>query len=45
GFYSASGRRQLLRQAGDLMLSEDDPYDALIAGTAAPRQQLRAVQT
>ncbi|MEL7282724.1 MAG: capsule biosynthesis protein CapA [Pseudomonadota bacterium] len=45
GFYSASGRRQLLRQAVDLMLSEDDPYDALIAGTAAPRQQLRAVQT
>ncbi|MEM7598369.1 MAG: capsular biosynthesis protein [Pseudomonadota bacterium] len=45
GFYSASGRRQLLRQAVDLMLSEDDPYDALISGTAAPRQQLRAVQT
>ncbi|MEO0752295.1 MAG: capsule biosynthesis protein CapA, partial [Pseudomonadota bacterium] len=45
GFYSASGRRQLLRQAVDLMLSDDDPYDALIAGTAAPRQQLRAVQT
>lgn len=43
GFYSASGRRQLLRQAVDLMLSEDDPYDALISGTAAPRQQLRAV--
>ena len=45
GFYSASGRRQLLRQAVDLMLSEDDPYDALISGTAAPRQQLRAVTT
>ncbi|MEQ9261032.1 MAG: capsular biosynthesis protein [Roseovarius sp.] len=43
GFYSASGRRQLLRQAVDLMLSQDDPYDALKLGTAAPRQQLRAV--
>lgn len=43
GFYSASGRRQLLRQAVDLMLSEEDPYDALESGTAAPRQQLRLV--
>jgi len=43
GFYSASGRRQLLRQAVDMMLSRHDPYDALEAGTAAPRQQLRAV--
>ncbi len=43
GFYSASGRRQLLRQAVDLMLSDEDPYDALVSGTAAPRQQLRVV--
>jgi capsular polysaccharide export protein len=43
GFYSVSGRRQLLRQAVDLMLDPDDPYDALEAGTAAPRQQLRLV--
>ena len=43
GFYSTNGRRQLLRQAVDLMLSPDDPYDALRSGTAAPRQQLRAV--
>ncbi|WP_113911821.1 capsule biosynthesis protein [Roseovarius dicentrarchi] len=43
GFYSARGRRQLLRQAVDMMLSADDPYDALHAGTAAPRQQLRLV--
>lgn len=43
GFYSARGRRQLLRQAVDMMLSADDPYDALRSGTAAPRQQLRAV--
>ncbi len=44
GFYSARGRRQLLRQAVDMMLSAHDPYDALQAGTAAPRQQLRLVK-
>ena len=43
GFYSARGRRQLLRQVVDMMLSGDDPYDALASGTAAPRQQLRLV--
>ncbi len=44
GFYSAVGRRQLLRQVVDMMLSPDDPYDALSRGTAAPRQQLRLVK-
>ncbi|WP_299928937.1 capsular biosynthesis protein [uncultured Pelagimonas sp.] len=43
GFYSARGRRQLLRQVVDMMLSSDDPYQALVRGTAAPRQQLRVV--
>ena len=43
GFYSRSGRRQLLRQVVDMMLAEDDPYDAFLTGTAAPRQHLRAV--
>ena len=43
GFYSARGRRQVLRQVVDMMLAPDDPYDALIRGTAAPRQQLRLV--
>ncbi|MEX0287386.1 MAG: capsule biosynthesis protein [Paracoccaceae bacterium] len=43
GFYSSRGRRQLLRQVVDMMLSDEDPYDALKSGTAAPRQQLRAV--
>lgn len=43
GFYSARGRRQVLRQVVDMMLAAEDPYDALHAGTAAPRQQLRAV--
>ncbi|CUH62557.1 Capsule polysaccharide biosynthesis protein [Thalassovita autumnalis] len=43
GFYSARGRRQLLRHVVDMMLSAEDPYDALASGTAAPRQQLRLV--
>jgi capsular polysaccharide export protein len=44
GFYSARGRRALLRQVVDLMLSPDDPYAALHSGKAAPRQQLRLVR-
>jgi len=44
GFYAARGRRQLMRQVVDMMLSADDPYDALETGTAAPRQQLRVVK-
>lgn len=43
GFYSARGRRQLLRQVVDMMLSPHDPYDSLKLGTAAARQQLRVV--
>ncbi|WP_334195218.1 capsule biosynthesis protein [Pararhodobacter sp.] len=43
GFYSAAGRRQLLRQVVDLILSPEDPYTALISGRAAPRQHLRLV--
>jgi capsular polysaccharide export protein len=43
GFYSARGRRELLRQVVDLMLHPQDPYDALGSGNAAPRQQLRLV--
>ena len=43
GFYSRRGRRQLLRHVVDMMLSPEDPYDALKSGTAAPRQHLRAV--
>jgi Capsule polysaccharide export protein len=43
GFYSAAGRRQLLRQVVDLILSAEDPYTALIEGHAAPRQHLRLV--
>jgi len=44
GFYSARGRRQLLRQVVDMMLAPEDPYEALRMGTAAPRQQLRVVK-
>ncbi|WP_406721140.1 capsule biosynthesis protein CapA [Thioclava litoralis] len=44
GFYSAKGRRTLLRQVVDMMLSTEDPYDALTSGTAAPRQQLRVIK-
>ncbi|MDQ7070851.1 MAG: capsular biosynthesis protein [Rhodobacterales bacterium] len=43
GFYSSRARRQLLRQVVDMMLSDEDPYDALKSGSAAPRQQLRLV--
>jgi capsular polysaccharide export protein len=43
GFYATRARTQLLRQVVDMMLASDDPYDALEQGTAAPRQQLRAV--
>ena len=43
GFYSSRGRRQLLRQVVDMMLAQEDPYEALSKGTAAPRQQLRLV--
>jgi capsular polysaccharide export protein len=40
GFYSARGRRYLLRQVVDMVLAPRDPYDALVEGKAAPRQQL-----
>lgn len=44
GFYAARSRQLALRQVVDLMLASEDPYDALGAGTAAPRQQLRLVR-
>nr|WP_234990409.1 capsular biosynthesis protein [Aquimixticola soesokkakensis] len=44
GFYSASGRRQLLRLVVDMMLAREDPYQALATGTAAPRQPVRPVK-
>lgn len=44
GFYSARGRRQLLRQVVDLMLVPTDPYEALISGQPSPRQKLRLIK-
>lgn len=44
GYYSSGGRRQLLRQIVDMMLAPEDPYEALSAGKAAPRQQLRVAK-
>lgn len=43
GFYSARGRRQALRRVVDMMLAPRDPYEALLASSAAARQQLRVV--
>lgn len=43
GFYSARGRRQLLRVVVDMILAPQDPYDALHCGNAAPRQQFTVV--
>ncbi|MDB6453659.1 capsule biosynthesis protein [Falsirhodobacter sp. 20TX0035] len=43
GFYSAQGRHALLRQVVDMMLQDEDPYDALQCGKSAPKQPLRAV--
>lgn len=42
-FYSAHGRRQLMRRVVDMMLAATGPYAALDAPGAAQRQQLRAV--
>lgn len=41
GFYAARGRRQLMRQVVDMMLADQDPYDALKSGKTPPRQPLR----
>ncbi|MEM8980945.1 MAG: capsule biosynthesis protein CapA [Pseudomonadota bacterium] len=44
GYYSAKGRKQVLRQVVDMMLSPQDPYDAAQGTTAALQQQLRLVK-
>lgn len=43
GFYSRKARRQLIRVVVDMMLSHQDPYEALASGNAPPRQYLQAV--
>lgn len=37
GYYSAAGRRQLLRLVVDMMLTQEAPYEALMVGKAPPR--------
>lgn len=39
-FYSRRGRQQLLRRIADLMLAEQDPYDAVLNPDAAAPQQV-----
>lgn len=44
GFYSASGRQQLLRHLVDMMLQDADPYDALLRQQSQASPPLRVVQ-
>jgi len=44
GFYSASGRQQLLRHLVDMMLLDADPYDALLPTQSQASPALRVVQ-
>ncbi|WP_037293295.1 capsule biosynthesis protein [Roseobacter sp. CCS2] len=44
GFYSASGRQQLLRELVDRMLDDQDPYDALLAQQTGGVPPLRVVR-
>jgi capsular polysaccharide export protein len=43
GYYSAEGRRAVLRQIVDMMLHPADPYQALACGQPSPRLHLRIV--
>ena len=43
GFYSAGGRRKALRKLVDLMLHDQDPYDALLSPNAAEPQHVRVI--
>ncbi len=44
GFYSHSGRKQLLRRVTDMMLQSGDPYEAVLTGNATVTPQLKIVQ-
>lgn len=44
GFYSRRGRVRLVRQVVDMVLSEQDPYEALEAANASPLQQFQVVK-
>lgn len=43
GFYSAKGRKQLLRHVADMMLAPQDPYKELEKDTATTQQQFAIV--
>ncbi|WP_245882520.1 capsule biosynthesis protein [Yoonia sediminilitoris] len=43
GFYSARGRRQLIREVTDMLLAEQDPYQMLLDGPASVRPNLRSL--
>ncbi|MBF9032458.1 capsule biosynthesis protein CapA [Rhodobacterales bacterium HKCCE3408] len=42
-YYTASGRRRLMRRIPDRMLAGDSPYDALLRGNSAPISRLKLV--
>ena len=44
GYYSRRGRVRLVRQVVDMVLSEQDPYDALETDSASPVQQFQVVK-
>jgi len=44
GFYSASGRRQLLRQVIDMMLADAGPYDAILRKEDHSKVPMRVVK-
>ena len=43
GFYSRKERIQLIRVLVDMILSHQDPYEAVPSGNAPPRQYLQAI--
>lgn len=43
GFYSADGRRRLIRTVADMVLSPHDPYELLHEANEVPRMRLRVV--
>jgi len=44
GFYSSSGRKQLLRHVVDMMLQEASPYDAILTPPASEATRPRLIQ-
>ena len=44
GFYSPSGRRQILRNIMDVMLAQDDPYSTRLTQTLVPKSTLKVIR-